>query len=140
MGEATLKSKTMYKASLVLLKVLPMMMAFCYLMITVCAHFQVPYQLPFHYLLMLLPLIFIYLTSYIFKFCNYHRMFIHYVAFVELLNLTDYYFRIPISNSAICILHYGVSAIFIIVAYCMYIKKYNCKKNDNSEENDSTNI
>lgn len=89
MGEATLKSKSMYKATLYTLKILPMVMAFSYLMITVCAHLQVPWQL---------------------------------------------------SNSAICILHYGVTAIFIIVAYCMYIKKYNCKNHDNSKENDSTNI
>ena len=141
MGEATLKSKSMYKATLYTLKILPMVMAFSYLMITVCAHLQVPWQLPFHYLgLAVAPLVFMYLTSYVFKFCNYHRIFIHYIAFVELLNLTDWYFGIPISNSAICILHYGVTAIFIIVAYCMYIKKYNCKKHDNSKENDNTNI
>jgi hypothetical protein len=97
-------------------------------MITVCAHLQVPWQLPFHYLgLAVAPLVFMYLTSYVFKFCNYHRIFIHYIAFVELLNLTDYYFGIPISNSAICILHYGVTAIFIIAAYCMYINKYSKK-------------
>ena len=43
MGEATLKSKSMYKATLYTLKILPMVMAFSYLMITVCAHLQVPW-------------------------------------------------------------------------------------------------
>jgi hypothetical protein len=125
MGEVSLKSKTMYKATLAVLKILPMVMAFSYLMMTLCAHLQVPWQLPFHYLgIVIAPLAFMYLASYVFRFCNYHRVFIHYIAFVELLNITDYYYRIPISNEAICTVHYGVTAVFLLTALYLYIKKY----------------
>lgn len=125
MGEVlSLKSKSMYKATLYTLKILPMVMAFSYLMISLCAYLQVPWQLPFHYLgLAIAPMLFMYLSSYVFKFCNYHRIFLHYMAVIELLNLTDWYFHIPISNEAICMVHFIITAIFLFFAIYMYVKR-----------------
>jgi Ca2+/Na+ antiporter len=68
------------------------------------------------------PLILVYLTSYVFRFCAFHRIFIHYYAFIEILNVTDYYVRIPISDKAITLLHDGVTIAFIICAIYLYFK------------------
>ena len=39
----------------------------------------------------ILPLIFLYLSSYVFKFCEYHRMFLHYLLITDIINVYDYH-------------------------------------------------
>ena len=43
-----------------------------------------------------IPLVFLYLASYMFRFCEYHRMFLHYIVFTWIINITDDYVGIPI--------------------------------------------
>lgn len=127
----TYKRKYLYKLTLATLKVLPVIMAFSLLLNTICAFFSIGLQVITHYLgLVIAPLLFMYLTSYVFKFCNYHRIFIHYIAVVELLNITDWYIGIPLSNSAICIVHFIISAVFLLTAIIMYWYKYKYKKHE----------
>ena len=124
MNETTL-SKTLYKSTLVLLKVLPMIMAFSYLVMFVLANTIESLVIVPHIIgTVIAPLVFLYLTSYVFKFCAFHRLFIHYYTFVELLNVTDYYIRIPISDKAITTLHDSVTIVFLILAVVTYIIKY----------------
>jgi hypothetical protein len=121
----TLKSKVLYKATLLLLKILPMIMAFSYLIMFVLANTIEDYVIIPHIIgTVIAPLIFVYLASYVFKFCAFHRIFIHYYAFIELLNVTDYYIRIPISDEAITLLHDSITAIFLISVVVIYIYKY----------------
>lgn len=109
---------------IVVLKILSAVMAFSFLMNTVCAFFLVPFQVITHYLgLVIAPLAFIYISSYVFKFCEYHRWFVHYIAITELINITDWYWKIPISNEAICIVHFVISGIFLLGILIHYIKK-----------------
>jgi hypothetical protein len=125
MTESTLKSKTLYKITLLTLKMLPMIMSFSYLIMFVLANTVEDWVIIPHILgTVIAPLAFVYLTSYVFRFCAFHRMFIHYYAFVELLNVTDYYVRIPISDKAITILHDSVTIIFLISVVITYIIKY----------------
>ena len=125
MNESILKSKSLYKVTLYVLKVLPMIMAFSYLIMFVLANTVESFVVVPHILgTVISPLVFLYLTSYVFKFCAFHRMFIHYYTFVELLNVTDYYIRIPISDKAITILHDGVTIIFLVAVVVTYIIKY----------------
>lgn len=121
----TLKSKVLYKATLLLLKILPMIMAFSYLIMFVLANTIEDYVIIPHIIgTVIAPLVFVYLASYVFKFCAFHRIFIHYYAFIELLNVTDYYIRIPISDEAITLLHDSITAIFLISVVVIYIYKY----------------
>ena len=125
MNESTLKSKTMYKSTLILLKVLPMIMSFSYLIMFVLANTIESLVIIPHILgTVIAPLMFVYLASYIFRFCTFHRIFIHYYAFIELLNVTDYYIRIPISNKAITLLHDSVTILFLVSIVVIYIYKY----------------
>lgn len=104
---------------------LPMIMSFSYLIMFVLANTVEDWVILPHILgTVIAPLAFVYLTSYVFRFCAFHRMFIHYYAFVELLNVTDYYVRIPISDEAITILHDSVTIIFLISVVITYIIKY----------------
>ena len=84
--------KKQHKVMLFMLKIVPAFMAFSYLMNTMCAFFGVGWQIVTHYLgLFLAPMIYLYVSSKVFKFCEYHRWFIYYMIVIEFLNITDWY-------------------------------------------------
>ena len=68
----------------------------------------------------LLPLIFIYLASYVFRFCEYHRMFLHYVVANNLLTYTDYYVGIPISDKSLFMVHVILIGVFLFLVLYFY--------------------
>lgn len=142
-NETSLRSKALYKITLYVLKMLPMIMAFSYLIMFVLANTIESFVIVPHIIgTVITPLVFVYLTSYVFRFCAFHRLFIHYYAFVELLNVTDYYIRIPISDAAITFIHDSVTIVFLILAVIMYIYKYKkdkCLKLCNNKEYDFRN-
>lgn len=39
----------------------------------------------------LIPLVFMYISSYVFRFCEYHRIFLHYIAINDIINIYDWY-------------------------------------------------
>jgi len=85
-------SRTLYKIELYLIKVIPMIIAGIYLTNTILSYFYI--DLPIlSYIggMSLLPLLFLYLSSYVFKFCAYHRMFLHYIVANDALNYFDYW-------------------------------------------------
>lgn len=120
----SLKSKSLYKVTLFSLKLLPAVMAISFFINTLCVYFPSGVAVITHFLgITMAPLIFMYIASYVFRFCSYHRIFIHYVAIIELLNIIDWYIGIPISNDVICIVHFVITGIFFILALVLYIKK-----------------
>lgn len=98
-AEEKLKSKLLHKIELILLKFIPMLLAFISLSNTILSYFNIDSAL-FSYIggVSLLPLIFLYLSSYVFKFCEYHRMFLHYVVITNLINIYDYYIGVPVND------------------------------------------
>lgn len=126
MGEGTsLKSKEVYKITIYFLKVLPMIMVFAYIAMLGCFHYAPKYVAIPHLLGTVgAPLAFIYITSYVFRFCAFHRIFIHYYAFISILNVSDHYFHPYFNDNIITALHEGGSLLFGIIAVIMYIYKY----------------
>lgn len=118
------KIKDLYKIDLFLLKLLPVIMALSCATNLVSYYFNFNLQIITHYVgLVIAPLSFIYLSSRVFKFCNYHRMFIYYVALEELLLITDWYFNIPIADDSMRIIQLIITGIFLFITTIMYIKK-----------------
>lgn len=125
MGEASLKSKEMYKVTILLLKVLHMVMVFAYLLMLCCFYYAPKYVVVPHLLgTVFAPLAFIYITSYVFKFCEFHRIFIHYYAFISILNVSDHYLHPYFNDKVITTIHEGGSLLFGIIAIIMCIYKY----------------
>ena len=62
-----------------------------------------------------LPLLFIYLTSFAFGFCVYHRMFLYYIVANNSVTLYDYYIGIPVSDGALFMIHLFVIGIFLFL-------------------------
>jgi len=116
-------NKTLYKLELGLLKIIPMLLAGCYLLDTILSYFYI--DLPIFSILggmSILPLIFLYISSYVFKFCEYHRMFLHYVVVNDILSWIDYSYELPIDNFAYFTLHIAVAGIFLFIILYLKVK------------------
>lgn len=131
--EAVLKSKTLYKILLGLLKVLPAFTALIYFvnsMLSLCG-----IEVIFLSILggqSITSLLFILIASYVFKFCSYHRIFIYYIMIIDLLNYIDYYIGIPISTDYFIIVISLLTAIFLFLSLYLHLKS---KRNEtNSKE------
>ena len=130
MNNDILKNKDLYKVDLFLLKLLPVIMVISHIIASYGAIFKVVsgaaiiIQIVSHYLgLVIAPIAFMYISSHVFQFCNYHRMFIHYIAVIELMNVTNWYFQLPITNELYNGIQVTITITFAILALIMYIKK-----------------
>lgn len=127
----SLRNKDLYKIELYLLKVMPMLLAAIYLINTVLSYYDI--VLPaLSYIggLSFIPLLFMYISSYVFRFCSYHRMFLHYIVINDLINLIDYYYTLPISDWELLILHMSIAGISLFIILYLYVKSHskNVKK------------
>lgn len=94
-----LRSKLLYKIELRLLKIIPMILAFTALLNSILSYFNIDlYILSYIGGISIFTMVFLYLSSYVFKFCEYHRMFLHYVVVTWIINTIDYYIEIPIND------------------------------------------
>ena len=120
--EASL-SKPLYKIELYLLKVIPMIMAALHLVNTTLFYFGLDLEI-LSYLggVSFLTLGFLYLSSYVFKFCEYHRMFLHYVAVTNLICIYDTYVGIPISDGVLFIVNISIAGMFLFII--LYLKRH----------------
>ena len=74
-AENNFKSKALYKLTIAILKVLPMIMVAAYLLMLIGFYFDSKYIVIPHLLGTVgAPLAFIYITSYVFRFCAFHRV------------------------------------------------------------------
>ena len=96
--EVGLRNKVLYKVLLVTLRVIPMLLAFCAVCNNILCFFSIDVTI-FSFIggVSVLPLLFLYLASYVFRFCEYHRMFLHYILISDLLNIFDMFIGVPVS-------------------------------------------
>lgn len=122
-AEENLRSKALYKIELYLIKIIPMLIAGIYLTNTVLSYFYI--DLPILFLIggmSLLPLLFLYISSYVFRFCEYHRMFLHYIVANDMLNYADYYGKIPCSNRTYFLIHIIIAGLALYIILYMKFK------------------
>lgn len=97
--EERLRSKYLYKAVLVMLKIIPMLLALFNMANTVLGFLGIEcHWISFFGGVSFLTLAFLYLASYVFRFCVCHRMFLHYILVTNILSIIDYEYGIPVSN------------------------------------------
>lgn len=92
-------NKTLYKAFLLILKIIPFLLAINETVFTILHYFDIEcYSLNFIGGFSVLFMIQLYIMSYIFQYCEWHRVPLHYVTTVNILALYDTYVGIPISD------------------------------------------
>lgn len=116
-------SVKLYKIELYLLKIMPMLLALVNFINIVFSFNGIDIPL-LSYIgsISFIPLVFLYISSYVFKFCKYHRMFLHYIVICNLINIYDYYIGIPITNKSLLILHLIIAGICLIIILYLYVK------------------
>ena len=116
----------LYKLEILFLKIIPMVLAGCFLANTILSYFGIETEvLSYIAGIGILPLLFIYLSSFVFKFCVYHRMFIYYILTNNIICFIDDKYGIPISCRSYLVLHLIIAAIFLFTI--LYLKFTLCK-------------
>jgi hypothetical protein len=124
--EGALKSKYLYKILLLLLKYIPILISLVYIINTITAIFGI--DLPVLSAIAgmsLLPWVFIYVATWVFRFCIYHRMFLYYILATDLTNIIDYYIHIPVDYYGILMVHGIITGISLFLILYFYVKKCN---------------
>ena len=118
--------KQLYKLELLLIKSLPLGIALCYLLNTILSYFKIDAVI-LSYLggMSILPIAFILVSSFVFKFCIYHRLPIYYIILSDIINYYDLYAGIPVSNRGLFILNMIIAGIFIVLI--VFTKAKICK-------------
>lgn len=126
------KSKNLisHKTLLILIKYIPHITAMFYGIYNILGIFGIDFILAGYFIHMsLLPWIFMYLLSFIFRYCYIHRLPLYYILSSEVLTTSDYLLNYSIEESII-IMSNLVLILAAIFGYTFYYVKYKLKKNE----------
>ena len=116
-------NKLLYKLTLQIFKIIPMIYALLGLLNTVLSYFDINVDiLSYIGSVSLITLVLLYMISYVFKFCEYHRMFIHYTTVTWVLNIIDLYIEIPVSNFCYLGIQLIIACISLFIILLLYCK------------------
>lgn len=120
--EGNLRSK-LYKAEITLIKALPFLLAVLYLIATVLDYYMISSTI-INYIALGILYVFIYISSYVFKFYEYHRMPIHYIVLINILSVYDVYIGIPLDTFRLMQMYAIVTCLFVFLTVYLYVKNH----------------
>lgn len=119
-------NKLLYKIELLFIKLIPIILSVLTLLNVILSYLNIDVELLSAIGGMsLLPWLFFYISSFVFRFCIYHRLFLYYILVNELLSWYDYKIGIPLSNKGYLVLHLVIAGLFLIAI--VYFKFKLCK-------------
>ena len=123
-------NKRMYKLELICVKYIPILIALITLIDVILYYFDINFEL-INYVAdtSFLTMIPMYISSYVYKFCKYHRMFLHYIVVNKVVMMIDLYIGIPLGDFMLLVLYLIVAGIFAFLALYLH-QKYGGRKND----------
>ena len=122
-AEVNLRSKHLYKLFLFSLKIIPPVLAALYLENIVLSYFDIDYSIISYVAgIGILPWAFLMLASYVLRFCEYHRMFLWYIAANNIICWIDYNWKIPISDWNYVVLHFIIAGVFLFFVLYLHQK------------------
>lgn len=110
--------RSLYKIDLSIIKVIPFMIALCQIINISLSYIgiEVTY-ITYIAGIGLLPLLFIWVSSFVFRFCIYHRIPIYYTFVNNILCTIDYEYGIPVTARELLLMNVLIIGMFI----CMFI-------------------
>ena len=109
---------------LLVAKVIPMLLAFFHFINILLAYFNISWIFINDLAgVSIFTIAVLYIVSYALKFCEYHRMFIHYCVITNILNIYDEYVGIPIDNQNYFILLMTISAMMLFLILYFKLNK-----------------
>lgn len=121
--ENSSKKYILFKSEMLVLRVLPMILALLSLLSTILDRIDIN-SIIINYIMFFIVYLFIYLSSYVFKFCEYHRMFLHYIVLVNIISIYDVYIGIPLDFYWLFRLYFIITGIFAFIILYMYVKSH----------------
>lgn len=116
-------SKILHKVLLILLKYIPIIIGLGYMLNTILLFFGIDLAIISLFTgLSVLPWLFIFISSFVFKFCLYHRIFLYYILIIDTINWIDYLIGIPISTLTILAVEAIIAGIALITTLILYVK------------------
>ena len=123
-AEERLRSKFLYKIELYLLKMIPIILSLLYLANTILSYLDIHIDLiSMIGGISILPWIFLYVSSFVFRFCIYHRLFLYYILLDEGVCWYDYKIGIPINDKHCLFLHLSFDIITLLLVVYFKFKK-----------------
>lgn len=126
-AEARLRSKFLYKIELIGIKYIPIVIALMYCIDTILDAMEIDISFLSHLFGMsFLPWCFLVLSSFVFKFCLYHRLPLYYIAVNHIISLIDYYIGIPVGLESWIVGH--ILLFFAMIVTMIIIHQKSIKK------------
>ena len=124
----------MYKLELVCVKYTPMIISFFIIISILLSFIGIDMSLYGNLLgASLLSTIPMYISSYVYRFCAYHRMFIHYLVIVHLIDICDRLFIIPVSDYNLLVLYLSITGICLFIILYLYLKYGDRRVNESNK-------
>ena len=120
--------KLMYKLELASVKYTPIIVAFSILIGLIFSYLEIAIPLiDTLFGASIIATIPMYISSYTYKFCSYHRMFIHYIVLVHLVDTCDILIGIPLDDFNLLILYLIITGILAFIILFLYLRNKNKK-------------
>lgn len=122
--EEKLGNKQLYKVFLILLKYTPVLMAISYIMNTLLCYTSIDVPVLSNIVgISLIPWLFIYIATFVFRFCTYHRLLLYYILVDDIINIWDYYSTIPKDDHEILMVHTSLIGILSVILLINHVKR-----------------
>ncbi len=120
-------TKALYKIELYLIKIIPYIIATCCLLNTILSYFNIDLVIFSTFSgLSILTAAFLILSSFVFKFCIYHRLPIYYTLVSDIISYIDCIIGIPVANRTMFTIYLALAGITILLI--IYFKFKVCMK------------
>lgn len=110
------------KLLILIIKIYPMVIAIGYFCINILHYFDVSVRL-FEFIIIqaLTSTLLLYLLSYVFLFCLYHRIFIHYVLIQNVISYIDEIYYIPVNDKRFLYIQMCLLFVIMVIALVNYL-------------------
>lgn len=123
--EKSVRSKVTHKVLILVVKYIPMLISIFYMLNTVLCWVEIDTPVISNIAgVSLLTWLFLYLSSIVFQFCIYHRMFLYYILVTDLINIYDFYLGIPISTVQLLSVHSVIISVLLFLLLYIHIKNH----------------
>lgn len=118
-----LLSRNLYFIEIKLLKILPSLIALIYFINIVLNLLGISLNsLSYIAGMSFIPLLFMYVSSYVFQFCKYHRIPLYYILITNLLSIVGYEFEIAVDVWLYIVIHTILFGLTSAVVLYLYLK------------------
>ena len=123
--EKFVRNKVTYKVLILVVKYIPMIISMFYILNTILCWIDIDTPVISNIAgVSFLTWLFLYLSSIVFQFCIYHRIFLYYILTTDIINIYDFYLGIPISTVQLLSIHSIVIGILLFLLLYIHLKNH----------------